>query len=98
MATPSTKLSQLGRVWTVAASSRRGRRVAALHADGDAHHPPPEECFGARSGSIDHAGRHHAHDKGRLELQKPVPAVDGVDVVEVEAEGLHGHPYLVGAR
>ena len=73
-------------------------RVGTLGPRGHTDDPPPEQRLAPRTGRLDRAGGRHPDHEGGLELEQAVPAADGVDVVEVEAERLDLDPHLAGGR
>ena len=70
------------------AVEQRRRRVGTLRPRSHADDPPAEKGLTPRTGRVDGTGGRHADDERRLEVQQSVAATDGVDVVEVQAEGL----------
>ena len=75
-----------------------GRGISTLHAHGGADDPVAEQRLAPGPDGVDSPGGSHTDDEWRIELQQAVPAPNGVDVVEVEAEGFHRDPDLACIR
>ena len=65
---------------------------------GRGRHPLAQQRLGAGAAGVDDAERLHAGAVGQLETDGHVAAVDPLEVVQVEGDGLHPHADLVGAR
>ncbi len=73
--------------------------VGGVPAEGhrrDAHDAPAHQVLGTETGALDDTDGLHAGDERRLQGHGGVPALDDVDVVEVETECPHRDPHLTG--